>query len=97
MGVWIEGRRVPALTTESGYCHAACHVQGPEVVVLPRYDLPEPYSPAQVDAILRKARKLTGAAPRPTDQPRGTGRSGRRFSPDGRTAAALVAVADTPR
>ena len=62
MGVWIEGPEFRLYATRAGYCHAACHVQGPEVVVLPRFDLPKPYSPAQVDEVLRKACKLTGAA-----------------------------------
>ncbi len=61
MGVWIEGPEF-RLYAQNAYCHAACFVRGSEVVVLPRSDTPKRYSPAQVDDILRKACKLTGAA-----------------------------------
>jgi WD40 repeat protein len=94
MGVWIEGPEF-RLYLQNAYCQAACFLQGSEVVVLPRFDTPKPYSPAQVQELLRKACKLTGAArARPISHEVSVQYA--RFSPDGLTAAALVSVADTP-
>ena len=94
-GVWPEGGELRLFRKDSGYYQAICHVEGPEVVVLPRHDLPVPYSRTELDAICRAARALSGCARARLicqDKPV----LWVKLSRDGRTAAIVVPYPNRP-
>jgi WD40 repeat protein/tRNA A-37 threonylcarbamoyl transferase component Bud32 len=93
--VWTHARQMRLYRQVSGYCFAVCLVEEDAVVVLPRNDLPAPYTPAQVDAIRRDARALTGC-----DRDRiilhDVPVLWAELSPDGRTAAVFSPYRERP-
>jgi WD40 repeat protein len=95
LAVWQEDGEIRLYGTRAGYWRAVCHAEESEVVVLPRHDLPVPYSPAEVAEIARVAGALTGRArARPISHEVPVYLA--RFARDGRTAAVMVWSPDRP-